>query len=496
MLAILLIVVPTVAQARSAMAPEPVPNGIVKIRAIHNHPNFVFPWQRRGAHTVTGSGVIIEGGRILTNAHVVEDHTIIEVERQGTTRRYTAQLATACHPCDLALLTVEDEAFFEGAEPVNIGPLPPIQSQVSVYGFPEGGESISVTAGIISRVEVGIYSHSSRFLLRGQIDAAINAGNSGGPVMSDGEIVGIAMATREAAENIGYMVPAPVVEHFLEDVGDGLFDGFPDLGIYYQPIENGSLRKELGLAGREGGVLVIGVAQRGPAADRLRPGDVLLSYDGYEIDRNGSVTLDDGLRVDCTYLEQSKQAGDALKVRFLRNGEEHQEKIQTATVPRLIPIRRYDTTPEYFIFAGLVFQPLTGMYLREFRFPPARLGIYQSQFTFGPYRSAARNATGDARREIVVITSILTDELNRGYASFEDAVIEYVNDERIHDLAHLVRVVENAKGPYLKLVTESGLMMALDLEQARGRGAAILANYGIRNDRSAGLPTIPAAPAP
>ena len=84
--------------------------------------------------------------------------------------------------------------------------------RVSVLGFPIGGERMSLTQGVVSRIEVTPYAQSERRLLAVQIDAAINEGNSGGPVLDGNSLVGIAFQALEQAESVGYMIPTPVVE--------------------------------------------------------------------------------------------------------------------------------------------------------------------------------------------------------------------------------------------------------------------------------------------
>lgn len=87
------------------------------------------------------------------------------------------------HECDLALLSVEDESFFNDLKPLDImSDLPQLQDPVLVLGYPEGGDTVSFTQGVVSRIEVLSYVHSYNDLLALQIDAAINPGNSGGPV--------------------------------------------------------------------------------------------------------------------------------------------------------------------------------------------------------------------------------------------------------------------------------------------------------------------------
>lgn len=105
---------------------------------------------------------------------------------------------------------------------------------------------MSVTSGVVSRIEVTSYVHGAAELLGIQIDAAINSGNSGGPSFNEnGECVGIAFQSlkHEDAENIGYIIPTPVIEHFIRDYDvHGQYTGFPCLGVEWQKLENPDLR--------------------------------------------------------------------------------------------------------------------------------------------------------------------------------------------------------------------------------------------------------------
>lgn len=128
-----------------------------------------------------------------------------QVKRRGDDTKFLAKVLAIGTECDVALLTVDDDAFWEGLRPLEFGGLPRLQDAVAVVGYPIGGDTISVTSGVVSRIEVLSYAHGSTELLGIQIDAAINSGNSGGPVFnSRGECVGIAFQSLTGdAENIG-----------------------------------------------------------------------------------------------------------------------------------------------------------------------------------------------------------------------------------------------------------------------------------------------------
>ncbi|KAG6503303.1 hypothetical protein ZIOFF_035614 [Zingiber officinale] len=120
------------------------------------------------------------------------------------------------------------------------------KDSVTVVGYPLGGDTISMTKGVVSRIE---YAHGFSDLLGIQIDAAINPGNSGGPAFNDlGECIGVIMFNGNASEsedieNIGYVIPTTVVSHFLDDYErNGKYTGFPSLGVLLQKLENPALR--------------------------------------------------------------------------------------------------------------------------------------------------------------------------------------------------------------------------------------------------------------
>merc|ERR1719261_419789 len=137
--------------------------------------------------------------------------------------------------------------------------VPHLEDDVLCVGFPVGGETISVTSGVISRMEVTTYTQAAAELLGIQIDAAINSGNSCGPAFNaNGECVGVCFQSMGAdeAENIGYVIPTVVVMHFLNDLlKNKQYTGFPTLGVEIQPMENVHLRESCGMEKKQKGIL-------------------------------------------------------------------------------------------------------------------------------------------------------------------------------------------------------------------------------------------------
>ena len=126
---------------------------------------------------------------------------------------------------------------------------------MSVYGYPVGGEQLSITQGVVSRIEYHGIAYGSA-AVRIQIDAALNPGNSGGPAVSDGKLIGLVFSKYSAGENIGYLLAAEEVKMLLKALEKGPYPGKLQLREEVATTENEALRAKLGLE-KEAGVLIV-----------------------------------------------------------------------------------------------------------------------------------------------------------------------------------------------------------------------------------------------
>jgi S1-C subfamily serine protease len=468
-----------------AAAGTDVRDSMVKIYCMQNEPDYDNPWNMSGPEAFSGSGCVIAGNRILTNAHVVSNQTYIMVRLHGQSQKHPAQVIAVSHEADLALLTVEDPSFFEGIKPLKFGALPEIEQEVVVCGFPEGGDTLSTTKGVISRIENQRYVHSFVELLAGQLDAAINPGNSGGPVMVGKRIVGVVMQSLKKAENIGYMVPVPVIEHFLTDMKDGRYDGFPEDGIRIQPLENESLKRMFGLGEEQSGTLVTAVIPGLPAENRIFPGDVILSIDGHPIADDCTVEFRPGERTGCDFYVKQHQVGEEVVYKIWRQGAERTVRLRldkNSEGKRLVSTIKYDVRPSYYVFGGLVFCPLTLNYLLTW-------GDDWSEDA--PYNLLNYFVDGELTREgeeVVVIIKVLAGDVNNGYEDLVDSRVVEVNGKKIRNLQELIEAVEtDVENPFVAFKTEHHQTIAIDLKKAAAAHAEILSIYRIADDRSSDL---------
>ena len=452
---------------------------IVKIYATAKIPNYQAPWNS-SMRSSTGSGAIIEGGYILTNAHVVANEAFLEVQRYGQRKRYIAKVYAVSHQVDLALLKVEEAAFFKGVKPLSFGTLPKVEEKIVVYGYPMGGSTLSATIGVVSRVEHHTYAHSGETFLAVQIDAAVNPGNSGGPALSKGKIIGVVMQVITKSQNIGYIVPVNIVKHFIEDMKDGKYDGFADLGLGTQKLENPALRRYYGLDANTSGKLVNKVVYDSTFSDLLEEGDILTAVDGHTIENDGTVEFRNHEYTHFHHFVDRHQMGDTIALDIIRDQKPMHVNAKlkhTADDMYLVKTTRYDTMPSYFIYGGYIFSPLT----RNLIVSTKRNRVVLSNLA-GKWQE-------EDRSEVVVLLKVLASDISRGDNEFGMWPIDTVNGEAFKDFEEFYQMMQAVKSPYIVLEDKDGVQVIIDKKEAQDKQAEILKKYNIEYDKSIDLRT-------
>jgi len=450
---------------------------VVQITNYGQQPNWVQPWRFNQVRAGSGTGFLIEGRKIMTNAHVVSWGKEIQVKRYQDPTPWRARVKYISHEADLAILEIEDERFFEGMEPLNIGDLPYVRSSVTTYGYPAGGQQISYTRGVVSRVEMHRYVHSgNRAFLTVQTDAAINPGNSGGPVIQDGNVVGVAFQGIPGLENAGFFIPPPVINHFLEDIADGTHEGFPRAGIQIQPLQNPAYRKMLKLKNDSVGARIDSLLPIPGIKDLLREDDVLMKVKDYEVGADGTVIYR-GNRLGVSVIFQEAQAGDKVPLTVWRDGKEvNLEVPMSAYNDDRREGNQYDMLPRFYVYGGLVFTPLSLDYLRGSRGTGQEL-IYELN-----YRRREKPET--MRPEPIVLASVLSHEVNANMGVRGQILVDKINGVKINKLEDVIKAIKEAKdAKHVIKFMGGGSFECLDRKAADNAHSEILATYGIREDR-------------
>ena len=440
--------------------PSDVYKSVLRIEVATQTPDYRTPWNAGRFSGAIGTGFIIGNNRILTNAHVVSNARRVLINIYGSPKKYPAKVDFIAHDCDLALLSVENFADFAGFPAFEFDDIPALESQVRVIGYPIGGERLSVTRGVVSRIDFQAYSHSradSHLIV--QIDAAINPGNSGGPCIQNGKVVGVAFQGLRQADNTGYIIPTPVVKRFLKDIEDGTYDHYAELGSTEFPLFNPAMRKALGRPDDDKGVLITNVVATSSADGLLKPGDILMAIEGLPIDSAGMVVID-GENVNFHEIIERKFAGDKISLRFLRNGVQQEQQIELKPLhwSRMYAID-YESKPRYIVFAGLVFQPLDTNLFASQKFDDVTLRrLYSDYVPKGIFQK---------RQDIVVLTRIESDPVTSQLDSFAGFAVDKINGTDVRDLAHAYERLYPQEPPEFFVINLFGVNRPLVIPAAK-----------------------------
>ena len=449
---------------------------VVKIVNFSQAPNWQEPWKFSQVRPGAGSGFVIAGNRIMTNAHVVSWSRQILVFRYQDPQPYRASIEYIGHDCDLAVLQVEDPAFFEGLDPLEIGELPRVRSSVTTYGYPAGGQQISYTSGVISRIEIQGYSHiHNRSLLTLQTDAALNPGNSGGPAIQNGQVVGVSFQGNPDLENAGFIIPPEVIRHFLKDIEDGHYHGFPDSGINIVPLHNPAFRAFLKLPNGEGARIDRIFKPFPETQQRIRENDVILEIDGIPVGSDGML-LYKGNRVQASVLFDAAQHGASVPIKIWRDGAplEIELPLYVNTEDR-ISGRQYDTPPPYLMIGGLVFTELSLDFLRS-------LGRdKRSTSAEILYELFYRNFQDEdaSRAKPILLASQLKHPGNIDFRAPLRSILTELNGQPIHSIQDLQTALKNPIDGYHRFKFSNHVVEALEVENAKAIDQALMEAYQI-----------------
>lgn len=419
---------------------------VVQIFTEFVEPNWSAPWIFDIPRRASGTGFLIDGDRIMTNAHVVAWTTQLVVRKYHDPKPYFAKVEYVAHDIDLAVIKVDDPDFYKGMKPLDFGPLPKVRSTVVTYGFPAGGQQISYTRGVVSRIEVEGYVHpGNRAYLAAQTDAAINPGNSGGPVIQDDKVVGVAFEGISGLQSTGYFIPTVIIHHFLDDIKDGTYDGVPEAGLRLSPLQNPAFRRMLKLPeDSKQGVRVDQILDLPATQALINPNDVIMQVGDYPVDDDGTITYD-GNTVGVSAAMDLAQNGDIIPLKIWRDGQMIDIKLPVKVYSDdNAQGNQYDVLPPYYIYGGLVFTPLSLDYLKtlgqDWTASAGRELIYELA-----YRHV--EDPKHWRPQPVVLASILDHSVNANLTTRGQAMVDKINGMPINQLSDVPKAFAAGSGP-------------------------------------------------
>lgn len=464
---------------------------LVQVLTTFQEPNYDEPWSGTSINRCSGTGFVIAHGNkkyILTNAHCVENSAVVRVRlANNRKKKYEAKRKCVSYQCDLALLEVDHPDFLALAEPIELGEMVRLEDQIQTVGFPMGGEEISISKGIVSRIEVQEYSMSGLDMLQVQIDAAVNHGNSGGPAISNGKVVGVNFQGY-GLQGLSYMIPIPIIKHFVKEaLSEKTYRGFPILPMESQALENSFLRQYYGMKENQTGVRISKIDYLCDAFKKLKPDDILLEIDGLPVSNEGTVDIPNiGNCISLIHVTQMKFIGDAVALKILRKNTEtgvfetYPISVTLDRVPletEKVPQDEHDKTPTYYIASGVSFTPLSRNYLS------GKGAMFEDFFVVEEDCFLPDMPKSHENDQIIIINEILDCDENQGYEGYENSLVRKINGKTIHNIHDVIEAIENNREPMHRIITgKKNVIIAKNMSQKEHQ--ALLNKYNIYQDRS------------
>ncbi|MGE3243733.1 MAG: trypsin-like peptidase domain-containing protein [Pirellulales bacterium] len=469
-----------------AVAAPGVEQSVVKIITTQRQPDYYRPWTKESPDEISGSGVVIAGPRILTNAHVVSYASDVQVQLRKGGDKLPAKVTAIAPGIDLAIVELKDSKKLDGIEPLSLATeLPQPKSSITVYGYPTGGDELSITDGIVSRIEYADYYYET-VGVRIQVDAALNPGNSGGPAIQDGKIAGLVFSKIVEADNIGYLIPPEEIEAFMQDAGDGTYDGKLLLFDLLYTTENAGLRQFLKLPENVTGIMV-GEPWKEDAEYPLKKWDVITHVGPHPIDNQGFVDVREGLRLKFNYFVPKLASDDKVELTIWRDGKSQVVQVPLQTKRDYLIPYLHGAYPDYFIYGPLCFSPATQELMRSL----AGSGAWARYLLAldSPLLSQLYVPPHEKDEQLVVIASrLFPNPITKGYDNRPFGVVGAVNGTKVKNLRHLAELLRDNQEEFVRFEmadrSESFVFRADELKKVT---EDVLVEEGIRYQASLAL---------
>jgi len=429
-------------------------NTPIRLHVTYQEKNHSSPWKQKKAASRSGYGCVLSSRRILTTADIVKDSTMIKVEKPAGKEYYPGRVEVIDYDVDLAVVSVEDESFFDGLRPVEMDPRIRIDQPVKFLVM-ENSNKIRAIPGEIVKISVEDYFLGpDKFLTYG---AAVNFEDRGGgwsePVFSGGRLIGLTMSY-SGKKQYATIIPASIISRFLAADLPGGYIGFPHHGFTGAGVRDPVFREYLGIPPEVGGLYISSIYPGGSADGVLQEGDVLVAVDGFPIDVDGYYTNPDWGSIDYRDLfSRFHSPGDEIEVELFRGGKKLRKKlklVRSELSDYLITPYSSGESPEYLIIGGLIFQELTADYLKDWgeKWQTKANKKYLYYYTYHSRRPEP------GRDRIVILNKILPDPINLGYQGIADLVLAQVNGRSISGIGDVSEALNHPEKGFHRFTFE------------------------------------------
>ncbi len=424
---------------RSQEKPSPE-KSLVRVNATLQSYNFLRPWEKSAPTPRRGLGAVLSGNRVLVTGELIVNSTYIELEHPSSGEKTPAQIVGRDYEANLAVLAPIDPAnhLMQDLVPLEIDTTVAPKDTVEVWQIEDNGDGVITEVDVLRAAVNQYFIDGAVFLVYqtvGSLQARANSFTL--PVIKDGKLGGM-LLSYNAKEQISQVLAGPIIQAFLDDLAEGEYEGFPNLGIGFEQTLDDQLRRFARIDDKEGGIFVTDVQKDSSAGKAgLEKGDVIMAMNGNAIDSRGNYLHPIYGKLNFSHLVRgAAKVGDQIKVAILRNGE---PKDITVTLERkeptdyLIDAYMFDRGPRYLIMGGLIFQELTLPYLQSWG---------ENWDTRAPFKLVHANAhpeqyEEEGRKKLVFLSQVLRTPSTLGYEELNSVILTRVNGVEINSLRDL-----------------------------------------------------------
>jgi hypothetical protein len=451
---------------------------VVQIRVTIQEYDYYSPWQRKRHSVSSLHGCVIQKnpGLIATLSLPLENHVYIEVSKYGKKRRYPAKVVLKDYKTGLALLTAENQLFFQDLDPVRLSDEPMKPGKGIVVKWDSSGR--------FKQYSTEAYEHSIQSYegvggaLIHQMTTGLDAGGDGEPVFQDDILIGL-NAWFDRDKKIIKVNSADTLKWMLQDYRNGSYNGQAFFWLEYNGLnEDENLKNYLGLNEGDTGIFVTDIPPTSSGYGVLKKGDVILSIDGHSIDDNGFCTFPHYGKLNYKWIIYNHYVGETVVMEIVRQKERKQ--VEFILLPAtedsvLIPSHYTDKAPTYYITGGFVFQELTRGFLNIWGGDWEKKADKRLVFLTNKYWSYP----SESKRRVVILNRVLPAASNTGYHEKSTLILESINKQEVRDLEHVRKLVEESSDTYIVFRFSGNECIVVQKKKCIESTKAILLQYEI-----------------
>ena len=422
-------------------------NSIIHIEVTSKEYSYVQPWAR-SEKKVLKTGVVIANHQIITTADGVADQTLIRLQKQGGGLFSLGRVVWIDYQANLAALTTDEPEFWTGLQAAQLSDPTPIDGSSHILRWDE--DHLDVRSGDIERMLVNNSALSFVSVPELKIDTTISGAGYGEAAVEGNRLIGLVCQQEGDAV---FAIPSSFISSILKAREAKTYTGLGYFDFTWDPVQNPLDLQYLKLPGPARGVIVKETGLKPGVVSLVKPRDVILQIDGFDIDAQGNYQ---DPQYDKMLLEnlssRNKWAGMNCKLKIWRDGKEQEITYQLPKAEytdELVPSQTYDQVPQYVLAGGFVFVPLTEDYLRSWdpdwrQHAPFRLSYYEM------------GKVTPERPQRVVLAEVLPDEVNLGYEGLRNAVVSTINGMPIKDISDVATALKSPLDGFDVFVFEPG----------------------------------------